>query len=324
MPKPTLLILLTAAIATVGCGGRHDPTEKYYLVAANVKLGYWQTAASGLLAAARQLGVQAEMVGPDTYAAEGERDAFRTAVSKKPAGILVSPAFPAELTPEINAAIAQGIPVITMDSDAVESKRLVFIGTNNYAAGVMGAKQLVKQMGGKGKVIFFTMPNQANLVERLHGYKDGLASSGGIQIADTIDMKGDSRIVFDTTSDMLNQNKIKPDAFVCLEAAGCKEVADVLDRGKISGKTVIAMDTDKETLNWIDKGLIAATIAQKPYTMAFYGVKALDDIHHYKPQSLDMNWAEDTQSPFPTFIDTGATLIDKANLSAFQAAQSPK
>ncbi len=323
MSKPTLLLLLTAAITTAGCGGRHDPTEKFYLVAANVKLGYWQTAASGLFAAAKQLGVQAEMVGPDTYEAQGERDAFRTAVSKKPAGILISPAFPAELTPEINAAIAQGIPVITMDSDAAESKRLVFIGTNNYAAGEMGAKQLVKQMGGKGKVIFFTMPNQANLIERLNGYKAGLASSG-IQIADTIDMKGDSRIVFDTTSDIMNQNKVKPDAFVCLEASGCKEVADVLDRGKIAGKTVIAMDTDKDTLTWIDKGLIAATIAQKPYTMAFYGVKVLDDLHHYKPQSLDLNWAEDTQSPFPTFIDTGATLIDKANLASFQAAQSSK
>ncbi len=323
MSKPTLLLLLTAAIVTAGCGGRHDPSEKYYLVAANVKLGYWQTAASGLAAAARQLGVQAEMVGPGTYDAAGERDAFRTAVSKKPAGILVSPAFPTELTPEIDAAIAQGIPVVTMDSDAVESKRLVFIGTNNYAAGEMGAKQLVKQMGGKGKVIFFTMPNQANLVERLNGYKAGLSSSA-IQIADTIDMKGDSRIVFDTANDMMNQNKVKPDAFVCLEASGCKEVADVLDRAKISGKTVIAMDTDKETLNWIDKGLIAATIAQKPFTMAFYGVKVLDDIHHYKPQSLEMKWAEDTNSPFPTFIDTGAALIDKSNLSSFQAAQSSK
>ncbi len=323
MSKPTLVLLFTAALITAGCGGRHDPTEKFYLVAANVKLGYWQTAANGLIAAAKQLGVQAEMVGPDTYEAQGERDAFRTAVSKKPAGILVSPAFPAELTPEIDAAIAQGIPVITMDSDAAESKRLIFIGTNNYAAGQMGAKQLVKQMGGKGKVVFFTMPNQANLIERLNGYKAGLASSG-IQIADVIDMKGDSRIVFDTTNDMFNQNKVKPDAFVCLEASGCKEVADVLDRGKIAGKTVMAMDTDKDTLTWIDKGIIAATIAQKPYTMAFYGVKVLDDIHHYKPQSLDMKWAEDTQSPFPTFIDTGATLIDKGNLASFQAAQSSK
>ncbi len=64
---------------------------------------------------------------------------------------------------------------------------------------------------------------------------------------------------------------------MCLEALAGKEVADVLDRNKVSGKTVVAMDTDEDTLKWIQKGVIAATIAQKPFTMAYYGVKMLDE-----------------------------------------------
>lgn len=314
---------LILSLAAAGCsGGRHDPTEKYILVASNVKLQYWQTAASGLVSAARQMGVQAEMVGPDTYDSQAERDAFRSAVAKKPSGILVSVSDPAALGSEIDSAIAQGIPVVTMDSDAPASKRLLFIGTNNQAAGDMGARAAVKALGGKGKVIVYTMPGQHNLEERLHGYKDVFADNH-IEIAQTVDVKGDPRIAFDTTNDMIVQNKVKPDGFVCLEAEACKEVADVLDRNKVSGKVIIAMDTNKGTLDWVDKGLINATIAQKPWTMAFYGVKVLDDIHHYKPQSLSLNWQQDTKAPFPNFIDTGATLIDKSNLAAFQTTEAP-
>ena len=78
MRKSLLTTLsLVAVVLVQGCGGRHDASEKYFLVATNVKLPYWQTAASGLGRAARQLGVYAEMVGPDTYdpAAEQQHEA---------------------------------------------------------------------------------------------------------------------------------------------------------------------------------------------------------------------------------------------------------
>ena len=263
------------------------------------------------------------MVGPDTYDVQAERDAFRAAVAKKPAGILVNVADPSVLGPEIDSAIGQGIPVVAMDSDAPGSKRITFIGTNNYEAGQMGGSALLKELNGKGKVIVYSMPGQANLDERLKGYQDAIKGSG-VEFIQVINVKGDPRVAFDTTSEIINQGKIKPDGFVCLEEAACKEVADVLDRNKVTGKTIVAMDTVKDTLDWIQKGVIAATIAQKPYTMAFYGVKVLDDISHYKPQSLALKFSDDTHSPYPVFIDTGATLVDKSNLAAFEAAQSTK
>jgi ribose transport system substrate-binding protein len=66
--------------------------------------------------------------------------------------------------------------------------------------------------------------------------------------------------------------------------------------------------------------LIAATIAQKPFTMAFYGLKILDDLHHHKPESLDRFWQQEAQAPIPTLVDTGATLVDKNNLARFRRA----
>jgi ribose transport system substrate-binding protein len=317
--KPAALCLV-AVLASCG-GGRHEPTEKYYLVSVNVKNAYWQTAASGLGQVARHLGVQSEMVGPENYDAKAEAQEFRDAAAKKPAGILVSVADLNVMKDPIDAAIAQGIPVITIDSDAPASKRLTFIGTNNYQAGMMGGRVLAERMHGKGSVSVLTMPGQPNLEERLQGYRTILATHPQIQIAQIVDVKGDPRIAFDSVEQALKSKSV-PDAFVCLVSFACPEVADVLDRHKVTGKVVVAMDTDANTLKWIQKGMIAATIAQKPYTMAHFGVIMLDSLYHYKLPKLDMPWAQDTRSPIPTFVDTGATLIDQGNLADFQKAQT--
>ena len=76
------------------------------------------------------------------------------------------------------------------------------------------------------------------------------------------------------------------------------------------------MDVDEATLNLIKDGVIDSTISQKPYTMAYYGLKALDDIHHY-PIDLKTNYAWNSFAPVPAFVDTGVSLVDKSNVDVF-------
>lgn len=314
-----VLLLAALVLPLLNCGGSaHEPTEAYYLVTANKKIPYWQTAASGLTQAALELKVQTETFGPDNYNPEAERQEFqRMLKTRKPSGILVSAADSELLRADIDGAIGQGIPVVTMDSDSPNSKRLTFVGTDNYEAGRMGGAIVAKHLQGKGNVVVFTMPEQANLRERLHGYEEVLKAHPGIKVMETIDMKGEPSIPFDRTNQFI-EKKAPVDAFVCLEALSCPEVAEVLNRNNVKGKVVVAMDTDPRTLDWVQKGLINATIAQKPYTMAYFGLKLLDMIHHQQPPSLLVNWAQDTRAPFPAFVDTGATLIDKSNVEVFQ------
>ncbi len=143
--------------------------------------------------------------------------------------------------------------MITIDSDAPASKRLMFVGTDNYKAGMMGGTLAAELLKGKGNVVVYTLPEQANLNERLHGYKDAFANHPGIKITDTVDMKGDPRVAFDKTMELMDKGG-KADAFVCLEAIACPEVAEVLDRKKSKGKVVIAMDTDQRTLRGHSEG----------------------------------------------------------------------
>jgi len=315
MRKLVLACLPLAAFWGCGGGGpAHQTTEKYYLVCANPKIPYWQEAAAGFLAAARELRVQAEVVGPETYDAQAEREELRRIMSKKPAGVLVSAGNAELLTPEINAAVEAGTPVVTIDADAPQSKRLFFVGTNNYEAGQMGGRLLIKLLNGKGTVVFFTIAGQKNLEDRLDGYRAALEAAPGIKVAAVQDMKGNSSLAFDLAKEYVDKKNL-PDAFVALESLSGAEIADVLDRARIDGKVIVAMDAAQNTLEWIEKGKIAATIAQKPYTMGYYGLEALADIVLRKPASLTADFRNDPRSPLPVFIDTGTLLVDRNNVS---------
>jgi ribose transport system substrate-binding protein len=305
----------------VGCGSYHEDNEKYFMVSVNLQIPYWQTASAGFLQSAKELKVRAEVVGPDNFDPKAEQQAFQNAVAKKPTGILISAADAALLKDSIDSAIAAGIPVLTIDSDAPASKRLFFIGTNNYQAGIAGGERLAAELKGKGNVVAFTIPEQANLAERLRGYRDALEAHSQIKVTRVVDVKGDPREAFDAATQIVGKEKDKVDAFICLEALSGKEVATVLSNNNATGKIVMAMDTDPDTLEWIQKGTILATIAQKPYTMSYVGLRMLDELYHHKLSSLDKDWAKDSFAPIPSFVDTGSALIDKSNLESFRQAK---
>ena len=313
-------LLITAAapaafLFMTGCAGSpHEPTEKYILVADNTKIPYWQAALQGLTHATAEMKVKSEIQGPDGHDPQGEHDAFRRAAAEKPSGILVSATDASVLTPDINSALDQGIPVITIDSDAPESKRLFFVGTDNFNAGVIGGKMTAKLLNDKGNVVIFTIANQNNLKERLQGYQAGFADHSDLKIMQVVDMNGNSDIAFDSAKKLLD-SKAKVDAFVCLEALSCPAVADVVNRANMADKVkIIAMDTDPGTVDWIKKGVISATIAQKPWTMAYFGTKLLDDLHHHPPKPLAENWTQNIYSPIPRFVDTGTFVVNKDNV----------
>jgi ribose transport system substrate-binding protein len=221
------------------------------------------------------------------------------------------------MAPDIDAAIQAGIPVLTLDSDAPNSKRLLFVGTDNYHAGALGGELATKLLNGKGNVVIFTMPAQSNLNERLQGYKSVFDSHPGIKIMQTIDIQGDPTKAFDGAKELIDK-KEKVDAFICLEAIACPEVGEVVSRQNMGGKiTIIAMDTDQRTISLIQKGVISATIAQKPFTMGYFGVKMVAELHSHPPSPLSQNYAQDFYSPLPTFVDTGAFIVDKDSVGSF-------
>src|SRR5689334_20199997 len=315
------VVLLSSLLSLTGCG-YHSDKEKYYLVAVNIQLPYWQAAASGIRRAAHEMGIQSQFSGPDSYDAQAEVQAFRQAVAAKPAGILISPADPKLMTPEIDRAVEQGVAVITVDSDAPLSKRLFYVGTNNRAAGELGARVAIRKTNGKGNFVVFSMPGQANLDERLEGYRKAFAAHPEMKIVQVVDIHGQSTAAFDAAeASLAKKGADKIDGFLCLEASSGKEVAEVMRRYKATDRVIVAFDTDQETLDAVRDGTIAATIAQKPATMTYIGTMMLDNLHHNMKSSINRYWSNDPYAPVPSYVDTGVTLIDQSNLDDFIKAR---
>ena len=91
-----------------------------------------------------------------------------------------------QVTGAINDAVARGVPVMTFDSDAPQSKRFAFYGVDDMATGEQVMSELAKQLGGKGKVaILAGNQNAPNLRKRAEGVNKEAAKYPGIQIVDT-------------------------------------------------------------------------------------------------------------------------------------------
>jgi len=320
-------VVVVSCLAVIGLAScqtpYHDQEERYVFVASNVNLPYWQEAQAGLTDAAKQLGVKSELTGPEKFDPQEQLRAFQKVVESKPAGIMISVTRPELFQDAINTAIAQGIPVITVDSDAPNSKRIMFVGTDNFRAGGESAKRMADILKGQGQVVVITIPGQLNVDERLRGVNETLKKYPGIKIVQAIDDKGDPRVANDNIAALLKA-KAKIDGIISLEASGGSGAAEALHRLDVK-IPIVGFDKDPETLDWIDRDGITATVTQKPYVMAYYALKFADDLHHNAVHDFK-DWRTAPAPPMPTFVDTGTAVLDKNNVKVFreELAAHPK
>jgi len=312
---------IAVAMSLIACEKPyHAPEERYVLVGANIDLPYWQEAQAGLTDIGKTAGVKVEMVGPNTFAPDEEFKTFNQVVEQKPSGILVSAGDAALFREPIDKAVLQGIPVICMDADSPDSRRVLFIGTDNFRAGQESGKIMAKVLAGTGNIAVISLPKQLNTEERRRGLEDALKKYPGLKIVATIDDKGDAAMADDAVKELIQSKKQKIDGIIGLEASGGQGAADALHLLDLTGKIkIVAFDKEPATLDAIERGWITATIAQKPYVMAFYGVRFLDDLHHNVVHEFK-DWATAPAGPLPTFVDTGTVVIDSSNLATFRKA----
>jgi ribose transport system substrate-binding protein len=313
-------VFIFVGAALIACAKPyHEENERYVFVATNINLPYWQEAQAGFLDAAKALGVKGELIGPTTYDPNGEVGMFRQVVEQHPAGICLSAARPEIFQAEIDKAVAQDIPVICVDADVPDSKRALYIGTDNFKAGRESVKRIAALVSRQGNFAVVTIPGQRNLDDRLAGVADALRNFPALKLTKILDDKGDARSAFDQVSELL-QKKEKIDGIICLEATGGSGAAEALHRLNMEGKLpIVAFDNDPETLGWIERGVISATITQKPYVMSYYGLKFLDDLHHNAVHQFK-DWRTALASPTPTAVDTGTVMVDKSNLKIYREA----
>src|SRR3989475_13218626 len=165
----SFVILRVAAVIGSCRKPYHEEPERYVFVEPNIVLPYWEEAQAGFLDAAKQLGVKAELIGPVKYDPASEAGMFQDLVEQHPAGICLSAARPEMFKARIDKAISEGIPVICVDADVPDSRRVLYIGRDNLKAGRGSLKRMAALVAGKGNIVVVTIPGPANMAHRLSG-----------------------------------------------------------------------------------------------------------------------------------------------------------
>lgn len=141
----------------------------------NVADPWWSHAQAGCITAARDLGISVKFIMNSTADVPGQHRILEGLVNEGDiAGIAVSVLDPDQQTAAVNK-IASSIPLITVDSDAPKSKRLLYLGTDSYAGGRRMGKLIKASLPEGGRIMLYVgMTNQLNSIKRRDGILDEL------------------------------------------------------------------------------------------------------------------------------------------------------
>lgn len=261
------LLLLVAAVALLGAACSKTGAGKRHKVAfvTNNASDYWTIARKGTEKAQAEIpNVDVDFrIDSDGTAAEQQR-VVDDLLAKGIEGIAISPVDPANQTPMLNKAAAQAL-VITQDSDAPNSNRSCYIGTDNVAAGRQAGELVKEALPQGGKIMVFVgVLDAANAQQRYQGLKEALQGSK-VQIVDVRTDNTDRVRAKSNAADTLVNN---PDiaGMVGLWAYnGPAILGAVRDAGKIGKVKIVCFDEDDETLAGIKEDAIYATVVQQPF-----------------------------------------------------------
>ncbi|MEP7075027.1 MAG: sugar-binding protein, partial [Acidobacteriota bacterium] len=198
-------------------------------------------------------------------------------ISNGVSGIAISPVDPANQTQLINDTAKKAL-VITQDSDAPNSDRTLYIGTDNVAAGRQAGELIKEALPNGGKIILFVGKTDAsNAAERTQGIKEALKGTA-IEIVDTRTDEADPARAKSNAADMLVKYP-EISALVGLWSYnGPAILSAVKDGGKVGKVKIIAFDEQKETLDGVRDGSIVGTIVQQPFEFGYQSVKLMRQI----------------------------------------------
>ncbi len=258
---------------------------------------YWVRCKKGAEAAAKQFGVKLTFIGPSAETeVDKQIDIVENLITRGVDAIGISPCDGKALVPVIEKAIAKGITVVTVDSDAKTDKRLAYIGTDNEKAGEIAAKELAKLMGGKGKVLIIQgVPGAENLMQRVKGFKRVIAKYPQIKIVSEQACQSDQTKALDITENALTAH---PDlgGIFGVNAPGAPGAAQAVKAAGKTGKVkIVGFDALPDTVRYCAEGVIQAIVEQRPYRMGYLAVRYLKEALEGKK--------------IPRMVDTGVDII---------------
>ncbi len=307
------LLMLGLILLITGCGAKEeesavaqeDPGYDFILVCPIVENEYWQTCIEGIRQADTELGTTTQVIGADM--AEDfptEMAAYmEQAIASAPDGIM-GYAGVESVYPLINKAVRQGIPFLAIDSDAPDTDRVAYIGTDDYAAGYLAGETMVDLTGGTAKIGIlvsdFSAERELNII---HAFQDAIADYD-MEITAMEESVVDPDIAEANSKAMLEKH---PEITAMFNTGGYNitGAAQMKQALGLDELTLIGFDDIEENLAFVREGVINAILVQSPYQMGYQGVYLLKE-------------CVDNGSLSQETFDTGTVLVTQENVDSYQ------
>jgi ribose transport system substrate-binding protein len=275
---------------------------------------YWQTVLAGARKAGQDLGVNISELGAQSESdASGQIGMLEKAVASSPAAIVIAPAQSAALGKPIDEA-AKKVKIIGIESAADTKAMTSLVATDNVKAGRAAAEALAaaitKTYGDtEGNIVIITaMPGVAALDQRAKGFKEVIAAK--YRALDLVAEKvadGKPATVINIMKDLIANTADLRGVFasdpIMTQAVG-QAVAESKSGDKIN---IIGVGSDEKLVKLLQADTIAGLVVEDPFRMGYDGVKA----------ALAASKGEQGAAN----VDTGATLVTKANMSSARSQE---
>ena len=315
------------ALILSGCGEKKAERSKFAVVTTGVA-SFWDICKIGAEKAGADLDVDVEVLMPN--GGVEQKSKMEDLLSRGVDGIAAAVIDPINQS-EFFDEVAERVEFITVDTDAPDSKRKVYIGVDNYDAGRM-CGQLVKEALPEGGqvILFIGRLEQDNSKRRRQGVIDELLDRSrdpSRYDAPGAPVKGEKYTVLATLTDQFDRAKGKANAedmltkypkvgcMVGLFAYNPPLILEALSQAKRLNKVkVVGFDEEDVTLQAIVDGTVHGTVVQNPYEYGYQSVKVLKALFE----------GDDSMIPANKFINIPARQIRKDTVTDFWADLNEK
>lgn len=235
---------------------------------------FWKIAEAGTEKAATELECEVIFRIPSKGTAEEQMTIVEDLIVSGVSGIAISPKDPENQTDMLNRAAAQ-VSLVTQDSDAPNSDRICYIGTNNFEAGKAAGELIREALPQGGEIMLFVGTLDAqNAQDRKRGIEEALQGTS-IAIVDTRTDETDRVKAIANVQDALVSNP-ELDCLVGLWSYNGPAILNaVRDSNKLGAVTIVCFDEEEETLRGVQDGHIHGTVVQQPFEFGYQSVKLL-------------------------------------------------
>jgi len=324
------LVLVIACIAVVGTAAekarlvrgkpvpmfRGNANEIYYMNVMVSGVEYWFPVYEMFKQCAWELGVKSAYTGTTEYDVTKQIASFEQVLVKKPAGIMVHPMNADAFVEPINRAIDSGVPIITFAADSPNSKRRMFITSDNKNEGNVAADAICKDIG-EGEIACLENPGQSNHDLYIKSFIARVESKW--PKCKVVARAATNQDTAKAYASVLAIIQAHPDLKVVItpEAPSAQGAAQAIKEkgGKIK---LLTRDLNISILDMIKAGTLWGAINPDQGIQGYFGMLSLfvskhseliDPMSDYKIKKVNP-----VQLPF---IDNGMTVVTKENADAF-------